>query len=72
MPLLIIGCGILEVNIAYYYIDRCKLWGFIRDINSGISHVRYHFFPPELLVHKYKCGGYVPCCATVNTHTIVN
>jgi hypothetical protein len=29
-------------------------------------------FPPELLLHNYKCGGYLPCCATVNTHTIVN
>jgi len=31
--------------IAYYCIDRCELWGFIREINSGISHVRYQFFP---------------------------
>ena len=23
----------------------CELCGFIREINSGISHVRYHFFP---------------------------
>ena len=29
----------------YYYIDRCDLWGFICEINSGISHVRYQFFP---------------------------
>ena len=28
-----------------YYIDTCELWGFIREINSGISHVRYQFFP---------------------------
>ena len=28
-------------------------------------------FPPELLLHNYKCGGYVPC-VTVNTHTNVN
>jgi len=28
-----------------YYIDRCELWRFIREINSGISHVKYHFFP---------------------------
>jgi hypothetical protein len=27
---------------------------------------------PELLFHNYKCSGYVPCCVTVNTHTIVN
>jgi len=27
-----------------YYIDRCELWGFIREINSGISHVKYQFF----------------------------
>jgi hypothetical protein len=25
-------------------IDRCDLWGFIREINSGISHVRYQLF----------------------------
>jgi hypothetical protein len=28
----------------FYYIDRCELWGFIHEINSGISHVRYQFF----------------------------
>jgi hypothetical protein len=28
-----------------YYIDRCELWGFICEINSGISHVKYQFFP---------------------------
>ena len=28
-----------------YYIDRCELWGFIRKINSDISHVKYQFFP---------------------------
>jgi hypothetical protein len=22
----------------HYYIDRCELWGLIREINSGISH----------------------------------
>jgi hypothetical protein len=54
-----------------YYIDKCELWGFIREINSGISHVRYHFFPPELLLQNDQCGGYVPC-VIVNTHTIVN
>ena len=56
------------MNINIYYIDRCELWGFIREINSGISHVKYQFFPPELLLQNYKCGGYVPCCAMVNTH----
>jgi hypothetical protein len=30
----------------------CELWGIIREINSGISHVRYQFFPPELLLHN--------------------
>jgi hypothetical protein len=55
-----------------YYIDRCELRGFIREINSGISHVKYQFFfQPELLLHNYKCGGCVPC-VTVNTHTIAN
>ena len=34
------------LNEYIYYIDWCELWGFIREINSGISHVRYHFFPP--------------------------
>jgi hypothetical protein len=55
-----------------YYIVRCELWGFIREINSGISHVKYHFFPTGTTLNNYKCGGYVPCCATVNTHMIVN
>ena len=64
--------GIFGLNIFTYYIDRCELWGFIREINSGISHVRYHFFPPELLLRKYKCGGDVPFCVTVNTHLNVN
>ena len=35
------------VSIQYYYIDRFHLWGFIPEINSGISHVRYHFFPRQ-------------------------
>ena len=30
--------------MGIYYIDRCDLWGFIREINSDISHVRYQFF----------------------------
>ena len=58
---------------AICYIDRCELWGFIREINSGIfTCENISFFPPELLLHSYKCSGYVPCCVTVNTHTIVN
>jgi hypothetical protein len=60
------------MDIKSYYIDRCELWGFIREINSEISHMKYQFFPPELLLHNYKCVGYVPCGVTVNTHTIVN
>ena len=32
-------------NISFYYKDRCELWGFIREINSDISHVKYQFFP---------------------------
>jgi len=31
-------------NIFFYYVDRCELWGFIREIKSGISHVKYQFF----------------------------
>ena len=57
---------ILEKIVNFYYIDRCELWGFIRGINSGISHARCQFYPAG------KCDGYVPCCVTVNTHTIVN
>ena len=33
------------VITVFYYIDRCELWGFICEINSGISHVKYQFFP---------------------------
>ena len=54
-----------------YYIDMCELWGFIREINFDIAYVKYQFYPTELLLHNYKCGGYVPCCVTVNTYTIV-
>ena len=47
--------------------------GFIREINSGIfTCENIILFPPELLLHNYKCDGYVPCCATVKAHTIVN
>jgi hypothetical protein len=31
--------------IVYYYIDRCELWGFIGEIYSDISYVKYQFFP---------------------------
>jgi hypothetical protein len=59
--------------ITYYYIDRCELWGFFREINSGIfTCENISCFPPELLLHNYKCSGYVPGCATVNTHTLVS
>jgi hypothetical protein len=32
------------INV-YCYIDRCELWGCIHEINFGISHVKYQFFP---------------------------
>jgi hypothetical protein len=34
-----------STNAVVYYIDKCELWGFIREINSNISHVRYQLFP---------------------------
>ena len=48
-----------------YYIDRCELWGFIREINSGISHVKYQFFPAGTTftqlevwwLHPFLCYG---------------
>ena len=43
-------------------------WNKFRYLTCEISV----FFPSELLLHNYKWDGYVPCCATVNTHTIVN
>jgi hypothetical protein len=46
-----------------------------RNDTMFISDIPVHWgvsFPPELFLHNYKCGGYVPCCGTVNTHTIVN
>ena len=42
-------------------------WNKFRYLACEIS-----FFPPELLLHNYNCGGCVPFCVTVNTHTIVN
>jgi hypothetical protein len=54
-----------SILLFNYYIDRCELWGFIREINcENIS-----FFLPELLLHNYKCSGYVPCCVTVSEYT---
>ena len=33
-------------NISTYHIDRCELWGFIREINSGIfTCENISFFP---------------------------
>ena len=59
-----------------YYIDRFKLWGFIREINSGISHVKYHFFFHRnyfyIAISELEVWWLRLCCATVNTHTIVN
>ena len=60
-------------NIVIYYIDRCKImgiypWNKFWYLTCEISV----FFPPELLLHNCKCGGYVLCCVTVNTHLIVN
>jgi hypothetical protein len=61
----------LKAVFVYYYIDSCELWGFIREINSGIfTCENIIFLPPELLLHNYKCGGYVPCYVTMNTHDV--
>ena len=49
------------VGSGSYYIDRCELWGFIREINSGIfTCENISFFPPELLLYSYKCSGLRP------------
>ena len=47
-------CNIFSdgIDIMYYYIDRCELWGFICEINSGISHVKYQFFPTRTTFAK--------------------
>ena len=59
---------IYDQSYYIYYIDRCELWGFIREINSGIfTGENISFFWLELLLHNYMCGGYVRCCVTVNT-----
>jgi hypothetical protein len=42
---LLVTFYIFKYFFLSYYIDRCELWGFIREINSGISHVKYQFFP---------------------------
>jgi hypothetical protein len=69
-----IGPVVTEKKIKMHcYIDKCDLWGFIREINSCISHARYQFFFwPNYFYTTIRCGGYVPCCVTVKTHTIVN
>ena len=58
-------------DILFYYIDRYNVRGFTREIHFGISHVRYQYFPSELLLRNYRCGGYVSC-VTMNTQSIVN
>jgi hypothetical protein len=58
-------------HILFYYIDRYNVRGFTREIHFGISHVRYQYFPSELLLRNYRCGGYVSC-VTMNTQSIVN
>jgi hypothetical protein len=63
---------ISQLSIELLYIDRCALWGFTLEINSGISHVRYQFSPAGTTLSNYKCGGYIPCCVTVNIYTIVS
>ena len=69
----LVSGAVKPTNQIVYYIDRCQLWGFIREINSGIfTCENISLFLPELLLHNYTCRGYVPWCVTVNTHTIVN
>ena len=43
-----------------YYIDRCELWGFIREINAGISHVKYQFFPTGTTFTKLQVWWLCP------------
>jgi hypothetical protein len=45
-----------------YYIVSCELWGFISEINSGISHVKYQFFPAGTTLNNYKCDFCINCC----------
>ena len=69
---IVINANLFSIKFLYY-IDRCELCGFIREINSGIfTCENISFFPSELLLHNYKCGSYVACCVTANTHMIVN
>ena len=59
-------------KLCFYYTCKFGVISIKYVINSGISHVKYQFFPAGTSLSNYKCGGYVPCCVTVNTHTIVN
>jgi hypothetical protein len=60
-------------HIVCYYIDRCDLWEFIHEINSGISHVIHQFFPAgTTFTQLYVLSITSLDCATVNSHTIVN
>jgi hypothetical protein len=68
-----------RIILEYYKSEMCK-WCIVLLheaelllTNSGIfTCENISFFPPELLLHSYKCSGYVPCCVTVKTHTIVS
>jgi hypothetical protein len=46
---------------------RCELWGCIREINSGISHVKYKFFPAGTTFTQLSVLSVVPC-VTMNTN----
>jgi hypothetical protein len=59
--------AIVRRYIVSYYIDRCELWGFIREINSGIfTCENISYFPSELLLHIYKCSGWHFCKTSEN------
>jgi hypothetical protein len=54
-------------------LKRTRSWITSNLSVSNWKSSYYHFFPVgTTFTQQYKCGGYVPCCATVNTHTIVN
>ena len=52
------------MNYFLYHIDRCDLWGLIREINFGILP----FFPAGTTFTQLYI--YVPCCVLMST--IVN
>ena len=49
-----------------------SIYLLIWQLEMSYMYTRLFFSWWTTFTYSYKCSGYVPCCVTVNTHTIVN